>query len=451
MRSSSRWLLVLPAVALGVATGCCRPGGTGPAAGGPPTVADKPAVLADMKDLQPSPPDAVVGYVNEWGTGGALVIQGTSGARVAFRERISPEHEYVAGVAFSPDGKRIAYAVRAEGGMQLVLDGKAGERFELVGEPIFSRDGRHLVYRAQVGGRYHLVIDDRKGPAVAGIEGEPFQLAGRDEVVVVERATEGGPQEVVAYSYSLQRRALASLEEATEFLPGQDGGRLVAVVGAEGARRVVDLTFGGTVGRAEGETFDEITALSLDRRSGSLMYVGIVGHQGYLVRDGSKAPIPSIDVVERPVLEPASKSVAFAYIADGSVHLGTAFGGASASPAYAGVNELVRSPDGRRLAFAAVRRSEAGEESFVVVDGVEASERWDRVVSPRFSPDGRFLVYRARKEGQRMMVIADATGRMVRRLPAFEQVFTPAFTADGKALGYAVKDGSKLRWLVEPL
>lgn len=451
MRTTSRWPLVVPVVALGLAAGCCRPSGTSPA-GGAQVVADRPAVLADMKDLQPTPPDAVVGHVNEWGTGGALVVQVEGGARVAFRDRIGPRHESVEGVAVSPDGQRLAYAAREQGRVRMVVDGTPGPAFDQVGEPVFSRDGRHLAYRAKGGGRAHLDIDGQPCPVVGEVEIDPFQRAGLDEFVVVERAAEGGALEVVAYGFARQRRVLAALPEASGFLPGQDGRRLAAVTGAEGAMRVVDLTLGEPVTRAEGELFEVVTALRYDRATGVLMYVGTIDGQAYAVRDGAKAPIPAVDVVEGPLLEPAGRTVSLAYVAEGGVRLATAFGGTEGpGPAYGGVNELTRSPDGKRLAFAASRATPAGDEEFVVVDGVEAPERWDRVVSPRFSPDGRFLVYRARKDGQRMVVIADHGGRLVRKLPAFEQVFVPTFTADGKAVAYAVKDGAKLRWRVDPL
>ena len=81
----------------------------------------------------------------------------------------------------------------------------------------------------------------------------------------------------------------------------------------------------------------------------------------------------------------------------------------------------------------------------------QAGPAFDRAVAPRFSPDGRFLVYRARQDGKRFVVVADATGKTIRQHPAYEQVFPVQFTADGKSVAYGVKDGLRLRWIVEPL
>jgi len=73
------------------------------------------------------------------------------------------------------------------------------------------------------------------------------------------------------------------------------------------------------------------------------------------------------------------------------------------------------------------------------------------VVSPIFSPDEKFLVYRARKDGKRFVVVADTRGKTITQQPSYEQVFQPVFTADGKSVAYGVKDGNKLIWKVEKL
>ena len=88
-------------------------------------------------------------------------------------------------------------------------------------------------------------------------------------------------------------------------------------------------------------------------------------------------------------------------------------------------------------------RQGKGQDWFVVVNGKEGPA-FDRVVLPVFSPDGKLLVYRARKEGKRFLVVADTAGKTIKQLPAYEQVFQPVFTGDGKSVAYGVKDGNKL-------
>jgi hypothetical protein len=83
-----------------------------------------------------------------------------------------------------------------------------------------------------------------------------------------------------------------------------------------------------------------------------------------------------------------------------------------------------------------------------VLNGKEGPP-FDRVVSPVFSRDGRLLAYRARKDGRRFAVVADAGGGGISLHPAHEQVFPVLFTEDGKSIAYGAKDGERIAWSVE--
>lgn len=54
--------------------------------------------------------------------------------------------DWLTAVAFSPDGKRLAYAVRKGEKEFLVVDGKKGREYESVSHPVFSPDGKQLAY-----------------------------------------------------------------------------------------------------------------------------------------------------------------------------------------------------------------------------------------------------------------------------------------------------------------
>jgi hypothetical protein len=91
-----------------------------------------------------------------------------------------------------------------------------------------------------------------------------------------------------------------------------------------------------------------------------------------------------------------------------------------------------------------------GKNWFIVVNGTEGAV-FDRVVEPLFSLDGRYVVYRARKDGQRFVVVANTIGKTIRQHQSYELVFAPIFTADNRSVAYGVKDGKELWWKVEKL
>jgi hypothetical protein len=146
------------------------------------------------------------------------------------------------------------------------------------------------------------------------------------------------------------------------------------------------------------------------------------------------------------VIRPDGKAVGIFVLSGDTVRLHQSFAaGALDELAPGGGDDLAYSSAGV-YAYATSR----GEQHYVVVGGKEGPP-FDRVVTPSFSPDGRAVVYRARKDGKRFVVVADLDGKTIRQHAAYEQVFPVRFTADGKSVAYGVKDGRRLAWKVEPL
>lgn len=448
-------LTVLSAAAAAAAvlmTGCCRPSGGAASRDVPVGVSTTPAVLADLKQHLAIGPEAVNGAVNEAGTGGVLAAGTPRGIMVAFGSAITGPYEVVDQLVVGPDGKRLAYLAVEGGKARVLVDGQAGPVVASVQNLSFSRDGRHVFYVAEVDGKSMLVIDGRPGPATAGFVGAPFQAAGSDDVVVVERPAAGGPCAVVTYSTAMVRRVLAEVGEAQEARPSPDLTRIAVASGGESAMRVSVHPLAGPAARQEGEVFELVRLISWDTSGTRLLYTAHRGDDLYLVLDGKAERLPPGDVVEPPLYVPGRQAVAVVQVEGDHARLHWAFSPAPApDEIHASIADLTLSPDGRHLAYAAEGRGDRDARAYLVVDGKAAPETFDRVVSPRFSPDGSKVVYRARKEGQRFLVLAGADARLLRQFPAFEQVFVPAFTPDGTAVAYAVKVQNQLVWQVEKL
>jgi Tol biopolymer transport system component len=75
------------------------------------------------------------------------------------------------------------------------------------------------------------------------------------------------------------------------------------------------------------------------------------------------------------------------------------------------------------------------------------------VVTPIFSPDGRHLIFRARRgQGERFIVIANPeTGKVIKEGPVCDEVWPPVFSADGKWAAYGARIGRELWWKVQTL
>jgi len=102
-----------------------------------------------------SPDGRQVAYVARDHTSTRMVVDGVPG----------PEFDNVSYPVFSPDGQRLAYGVTRGSRCCLVLDGSPQESGDGVGKPVFSPDGQRLMYGMVKGKKHTVVVDETPGEA----------------------------------------------------------------------------------------------------------------------------------------------------------------------------------------------------------------------------------------------------------------------------------------------
>ena len=137
---------------------------------------------------------------------------------------------------------------------------------------------------------------------------------------------------------------------------------------------------------------------------------------------------------------------------------------------YEGVGDAtVFSPDAAKIAYPAMKDSGGGRQDrgmngkwVMVVSpvgkpaAVRESPVYDMVVTPVFSPDGKYIAFRARtgtmEKAKRFLVIANTeTGKAIKEGHVSDEVWPPVWSADGKAVAYGARIGKELWWKVEKL
>lgn len=429
------------AVALG---GCKRKGSDAAPAvpGSPAAAASRSVVLAELPGEQAGDRQ----YLFAERGGGVAWVDATQGAqRVVHNGREGREYEAIANLVLGPDGRRCAYAARAQGGWRVVVDGREGKSFDEVGPPLFSPDGNHVAYEGKVGASWHLVVDDALSPG--GARPRPWKdfTADSSRIVFIDRVDEGGRGRLVLSDLAFRKETVLD-ERVSRASLGPDRAILAAVSEREGNRQVVTFRMADPQGASLGQASDAVHFVVFSADGASVAYLAERGGEYFVGLDGREEVVPAGEnIVDRPAVSSDQRRLAAAVIVAGGVRVREFFKeGWSPGPMYGGIQGLTYSRGGA-LAFVAEREGK----SFVVVNGNEGPP-FDRVVSPTFSPDGRFLVYRARDDGARFVVVADANGKTIRQHPRYEQVFPVQFTPDGN-VAYGVKAGPQLAWKVEPL
>jgi len=384
---------------------------------------------------------------NRSGTGVVYIAKIDDGLCAVHNGKAGRPYENIFNVRISPDGTRVAYVVELDGKQSLVVDGVEGPLYDDIGPPVFSPDSRHIAYKVQSGDQLHIAVDRMmNGNGYRSFNGAPLFTADSQKIVYAEGAEENRQARLVVSDLKFKDRTI--LESCgDQLVASTDSPRIAALCAEKGKQKVVEFNFDKSHNPAEGPLYDNITHLTFARNGTALSYVAERGGATYLVMNAREEQLPHAVPLSAPVVRPDLQGAAIILGSDKNVYLHQAFYRKKIREnSYEMVEDLAYNSDGSSHAYAAFKNNKWR----IVVNGSEGPE-FDRVVGPMFSPDGKQLVYRARQDGKRFVVVAAANGSNIRPQQRYELVYPPVFTADGTSVAYGVKDGRELWWKVEKL
>lgn len=346
----------------------------------------------------------------------------------------------------SPDGKHIAYSYRA-GKRRMVLDGNGiGRFFDDVWEPAFSPDSKHITYIGRMNDLSHVVIGERMSAGVPSFLGNPFFSADSQKVVYAESATESKKARLVVSDLQFNP-LLTRVSNNKPPVANADRSRIAAAENVGGRERLIVVDLKNPDKVIEGPFYDAIDKIEFGSDGASVVYGAVRGKDQFLVCGGKEYRLPKDSEIMAIGCSGADKKASAAIVIKEKFYLFDSVNNGQLISKFNEYNTIAYSTDGTQCAYIAAN---GAKHVYVVVNGKEGPA-YDMVVQPKFTPDGKKVVYRARKDGKRFVVVADLAGKVIRQHTAYEQVFAPVFTPDGKSVAYGVKDGNQLWWKVEKL
>lgn len=420
--------------------------------GAPPAaneVASSTAVLSTVANLAAKEEIEVPNVLfSAQGHGVAYVAKKDGKLQVVHNDKADRPYSVIGHLQLSLDGRHVAYDALVDGRRRMVLDGREGNPYDDVWEPVFSPDSRHLAYVAQIGGQRLVVVDGKNSERFPGFAFNPVFSADSSRIAYVENASEGRKARLIVSDLAMSRQIITKEIADEDLVVNKERTRIAAIGISNNKQRVVEIGFTQPDKVTEGPSYDSVEKVVFGSNGRSLAYVAKDGGESFLVLNDRKERLPDSGMRESPVVLSDGKGAGIILISgDGKYYYHQAFVDAKVqSKKYDEAAQLVYNADGSQYAYCA----KMGKKLFVVVNGKEGPP-FDMVISPQFAPDGRLLVYRARKDGWRFVVVADAEGNIVRKYPGYEMVFDILFTADGKSVAYGAKAGDKLVWKVEKL
>ena len=292
----------------------------------------------------------------------------------------------------SPDGKRVAYAAKRGAKWRMVVDGKEVAAGDAIQHITFSRDSRRLAYGLRKDGKWRVVID--------GVEQPAYDDLGRTGIQFSDDGSH------IAYTAIKDARECLVIDgkegpffdAITDFHLTADGKRsyLIALSNQRGLV-VVD--------GKEQASYQKPFGLSFSA-DGSRVVVGARNDgKDFLVIDG-QAQAPFDDVTE-PVFSVDGKVIVYAGRRTGKWRLIRE--GKEGEP-HDAIPSIAISPDGRRVAHASVDNQIATVQVNGQILG-KYSEVWSGGL--HFSPDGKHLVYGARRKDQWFLVVDGVEGEPI--------------------------------------
>jgi WD40 repeat protein len=387
--------------------------------------------------------------LNRYGKGVAYIARIGEQVRVVHNGKPGRSYQEIDAMtlSLSPDGQRAAFAAKDGDKWLMVVDGRERGPFDDKGPPVFSPDSKHVAFEAKTGESWHILADDRKSSSAVSYYGEPVFSGDSSRLLRIENTKEDGMLRFVVSDLSFKKQD-ERVVQGGAYAVNEDGTLIAVIQRIDTQQRVLEFRFDKPDTVKEGTAYDEIRDLVFSRDGALLAYFARRGGIKYVTLNGREERVPEGEYLWPPVIRPQGKGVGMVIVGKKGAYVHQAFSNdvARAPNRYKECADLVYNSDGQMHAYVAIRN-----EKFLIVANGKEGPMFDRVITPQFSPDGKFLVYRARQDGKRFVVVADAKGNILREHPRYERVFETVFTADGKSVAYGVKDGQELIWKVENL
>jgi len=353
----------------------------------------------------------------------------------------SSRHEFQNPVVVSPDGKRVAFRARQGDARFVVVDGKPQTAYDDVDNPVFSPDSSRLAYAANRGGVWKESIPDIVGGkwfiVVDGTPGEEFDSVvltsdlvfpnlsplfnrdgsrmayraglGKKHFVVVDGKRERDADHIHPMAFSPNGKRLAYVavtgKSWTLMVDGQPTGDFDAVsfdlAFSPDSRRVafpakVGEKWGMVVDGVRGELFDIVSSPCFSPDGKRVAYTALSGGKRLVVVDGKKGP--PFDFVAVPRFEHDGSDVFYTVRDGGKSHVVRGGKKGEGFDMIFGEDALLPGPVHRSPASSTlVYRALVGREWFIVI-GDRKVGPFEQVSDPRFSPDGRVVMFGARKD-----------------------------------------------------
>jgi WD40 repeat protein len=383
----------------------------------------------------------------------AVILQKEGKMAMSINSEISPMYEGVRSPAFHATSKQYAFVASKDGKQCVVFNGKEGELYDSVRNPYIIAEGR-IVYAAQRGEKWFIVSGDKVSQALNTADPSLYVSSDGKRLAFVEQNSATKKLNLCVCSSTLKDFVRGrEYDEINDVGNNPSGSHLVYRVVKDGKGAVVlfDFRQPGSVEK-ESVWYEQVGNFAISNNGEHIAYFGLREGKHYLVTGKNEWPCTDYAMLFDIAVSDKGNALYTGAIKQSII---LSLDGKVLTDRRESIDYLTFSDDSNHSFFVTgpcplIPTDKPVEFAYLVVDGHE-SKKYDKVVSPRFAPDNTHIVFRARADGKRFVVVADKTGKIVKEHSPYEAVWDFKFSPDGKSVGYGVKIGQELWWKVEKL
>lgn len=339
----------------------------------------------------------------------------------------------------SPDGKTYAYVAKENLKYFVVNNGKEGKRYDWIQSLTFSPDSKILAYEAKNGMKSFVVTNDRRGNKYDSVRSIIFSSDSKKIAYIAYILKPDIKKEMYASSEHFLKCIVVNEKEGKKYddvyMPVfSPDNKMITYVANKNKRSYL------IYGKKEiGEKYDGVGPCVFNAHN--ITYIARKGEKMFVVYNGKEGKW--YDHARQLMLSPDRETIA--YVAQERLKWFVVIG-EEEGKRYDSIMDPIFIPDSKTLAYTA----REGSKSFIVM-GEKEGNRYDFVDSLVFSADGKRIAYRVNEGGifpnffsgpgkplpgggEWFIVFDNQEGKRYSRY-----IDPPFFSPDGRTIGYKIK------------
>lgn len=383
----------------------------------------------------------------------ASVLQKDGKVFMSINSVLSPMYDNVRSPVFHDGSGQYAFVARKGDKECVVLNGREGEFYDRIERPLITSEAR-LVYAAKRHDKWFIISGDKVSQAFDSPRPELYASPDGRRLAFIEQNSAAKKLNLRACSSKLKDCSRGrEYDEISDVFSNPSGSHLAYRVVKDGKQAVVRFDFRqpGAV-EHEGRWYELVGNFQLSNNGEHAAFFGRRMDKHYLVTARDEWPCADYNMLF-DISVSDKGSVLYTGVITDSIIL--SLDGKVVADRRESIDNLTFSSDSELFLFVAgpcplTPSDKPVEFAYLVIDGHEA-KKYDKIVGPLFSPDNARVVFRARTEGRRFVVVANTAGQILREHSPYDAIWGFKFSPDGKYVGYGVRSGQELWWKAEKL